>query len=161
MRPSTRELINAIVTALESQVAPAVQDDKWAASVLRSTTQLLNHLAVRTEEEVRVLQEDNEDARRVLMSLAPRLASVRAAEKLSAATEAALSKPDPAPCDGVGLDARNEAYQAAVEQLVKHRDILRQVTGSDAARDELRAYLKRRLEREHHLYFPVFMGPPF
>ncbi|MET0658764.1 MAG: hypothetical protein ABW110_11480 [Steroidobacteraceae bacterium] len=161
MRPTTRELINAIVTALETQVAPAVHDDKWAGSVLRSTTQLLNHLAVRTEDEARVLIEDNEDARRVLLSLTRRLENQRSAEQLLAAAQAALNAPDPALHDPVGLGARNDAYQTAVEQLVRHRDVLCQATGGEAAHDELRAYLKRRLEREQHLYFPVFMGPPF
>jgi len=160
MRPTTRELIESISTALERQVAPVVQD-KWAASVLRSATQLLNHIALRTEDEGRVLIEDNQDVRRVLEAIRPRLAGKSGDAELSAALEQALQAADPAAHDAAGLAVRNEAYQVVVEQLLRHRDRLRQVTGGTATRDGLRAYLQRRLRREHHLYFPVFTGPPF
>ena len=160
MRPTTRELIDSIVTALERQVAPTVQD-KWASSVLRSTTQLLNHISARTEDGGRVLIEDNLDVRQVLEAIAPRLAGKPGAAQLYTAIEIALGMTDAAPHDTVALDARNEAYQAAVEQLVRHRDLVRQASGGAAIHDELRAYLKRRLQRERHLYFPVFTGPPF
>jgi hypothetical protein len=160
MRPTSRELINAIVTALEQQVAPTVQD-KWVASVLRSATQLLNHIAVRTEDEGRVLIEDNDDIRQVLEAVQPRLVGKSNVAELCAAIEQALNAAEPAAYDTAGLGVRNEAYQAAVEQLLRHRDRVRQASGGTATHDELRAYLRRRLKREHHLYFPVFTGPPF
>ena len=61
VRPTTRELVDGIANALERQVSPVVQD-KWAASVLRSAVQLLRHVAVRVEDEARLLVEDNADA---------------------------------------------------------------------------------------------------
>lgn len=156
MRPTSGELIQSIVSALESQVAPQVQD-KWAASVLRSAAQLLKHLAVRTEEEGRVLIEDNQDARQVLEAIAPRLLGAAAAVELCATMQGALNMADPAPYDSVALGVRNDAYQWAVERLVRHRDVVRDA----GVHDELHAYLQRRLKRERHLYFPVFTGPPF
>ena len=160
MRPTTRELLERISDALERQVAPAV-DDKWASSVLRSATQLLDHIAVRTESEARVLIEDNQDVRQVLEGIAPRLAREGAAAALYAAIDKALHMPAAEPYDTVALDLRNEAYQVAVELLLKHRDIVQQATGDSGLCRELCAYLKRRQARERHLYFPVFTGPPF
>jgi hypothetical protein len=131
--------------------------DKWAASALRSATQLLKHLEIRTAGEPRVLAEDNRDVREVLEALLPQLA-VRAA--LSAAHEAvkiALSEPEPGDSDVASLDARNEVYQAAVEKLLNHAG----VRSLDHVQQALRAYLRRRLTREHPLYFPVFTGAPF
>jgi len=153
-------LIESIIGALERQVAPAVQD-KWASSVLRSATQLLNHIALRTESEARVLIEDNQDVRQVLEGIAPRLARGEASAALHAAVEEALHMAEAAPYDSAALDLRNEAYQVAVELVLKHRDTLQQATGDSSACDELCAYLQRRQAREHHLYFPVFTGPPF
>jgi hypothetical protein len=160
MRPTTRELIDGIVTALEHQVAPVVQD-KWAASVLRSATQLLNHIALRAEDEARVLIEDNLDVRQVLEAIRPRLAGKADIGPLHAAVEEALKAAEPASHDVVGLGARNDAYLAAVEKLVRHRGLVRQATEGASVHEQLRGYLRRRLKREHHLYFPVFTGPPF
>lgn len=160
MRPTTRELIESIITALERQVSPVVQD-KWAASVLRSASQLLKHIALRTEDEGRVLIEDNQDVRLVLEAIRRRLAGKSDDAQLSTALEQALQAADPAAHDTAALAVRNEVYQVVVEQLLRHRDRVRKATGGTDTRDELRAYLRRRLRREHHLYFPVFTGPPF
>jgi hypothetical protein len=50
VRPTTRELIEAVVSSLQRDVSPHLAD-KWGASALRSAVQLLNHLAVRVEKE--------------------------------------------------------------------------------------------------------------
>lgn len=160
MRPTTRELISAIVTALEQEVAPLVQD-KWAGSVLRSATQLLNHLSLRVEDEARVLIEDNKDVRRVLETIYRSLTVNAQMASLRAAVEEALQATESPHHDVVALDARNEAYLVAVEKLLKHRNLVRQETGETSVHEQLREYLRRRLKREHHLYFPVFTGPPF
>lgn len=156
MRPTTQELISAIVASLEHQVAPHVRD-KWAASALRSATQLLNHLAVRTEREGRVLIEDNRDVRNVLETILPRLAGQAEFSDLRATVEQTLNQPEPNIQDVTRLDARNEAYQAAVERLLRHPGM----HPRDELVESLRNYLRRRLQREHPLYFPVFTGPPF
>ena len=61
----------------------------------------------------------------------------------------------------VRLTERNDAYQRAIEFLVRNRDASVELPGGETAREELHAYLKRRLAREHHLYFPSFTGAPF
>ncbi|HWM71424.1 MAG TPA: hypothetical protein VNO35_32960 [Steroidobacteraceae bacterium] len=160
MRPTSRELIGAIVTALEQEVAPLVQD-KWAASVLRSATQLLNHLSLRVEHEARVFIEDNQDVRHVLETIYRNLTVNADMASLRAALEGALQTPECPHHDVVALDARNEAYLIAVETLLKHRSLVRQATGGTSVHEQLREYMRRRLKREHHLYFPVFTGPPF
>ena len=159
MRPTNSELIASIVTALEQQVAPTVQD-KWAASVLRSTTQLLNHIALRFEHQGAVLIADNEDVRQVLEAIAPRLADSAEGAQLHAVIEKVLQLPEVAAYDTDALDARNEAYQEAVEELLRRRERLIELTGDLGVVQALRAYLKRRLDREHPLYFPVFSGSP-
>jgi hypothetical protein len=158
MRPTTPELITAIVAALESQVAPHVAD-KWAASALRSATQLLNHIALRSEGGAPVLGEDNLDVREVLETLLPRLALHAGLSDARDAVSNALAEPDPDARNTSGLDARNETYQAAVEKLLGHAEV--RALDDGAVLRSLREYLRRRLKREHPLYFPVFTSPPF
>jgi hypothetical protein len=160
MRPTSRELLEAIAAALEREVAPAVED-KWAASVLRSAVQLLGHLGARVEEEARVLTEDNDDARRLLQELAPRIAGGDpGTATLRAAVTEALGPDDPPCWDTRGLAVRNDSYQAAIELLVRHRGLVAELTPGGTG-EIIHAYLQRRLAREHHLYFPSFTGPPF
>jgi hypothetical protein len=160
MRPTTRELIDSIVLALEQQVAPSVREDKWASSVLRSTVQLLNHIAVRTEAEPRILVEDNRDAREVLSEICARLAGRPECADLYSAVKAILDRPEPDATDVGALDEHNEGYQRLVERLMRDRDELRTRAGSESY-EALAAYLKRRLQREAPLFFPVFTTPPF
>src|SRR5271154_4863269 len=122
MRPTTPELISAIVESLERQVAPNVQD-KWAASALRSATQLLNHLAVRVERESEVLAEDNRDVRQVLEAILPRLAADPDLAGVRSAVQEALNVSESNLQDRATLDARNESYQAAVEALLGHAGV--------------------------------------
>ena len=161
MRPSSRELLEGIAAALDRQVAPAVED-KWAASVLRSAVQLLGHLAVRVEDEARILEEDNVDAHQVLAAIAARIRDdAPDAAALAAPVSDALQAGGAPSVDSISLSARNDAYQLAIECLIRHRDELRELTGDERAHEGLRGYLKRRLVREHHLYFPSFTGAPF
>lgn len=158
MRPTTPELITAIVASLEQQVAPHVAD-KWAASALRSAAQLLNHIALRTESEARVFEDDNVDARQVLAAVLARLAEAAEFAAARDTIERALAEPAPGAHHAGGLDARNETYQAAIEYLLNHSGVRAFEKG--AVHRVLREYLRRRLEREHPLYFPVFTTPPF
>ena len=157
MRPSARELIEGVVVALERDVAPQVAD-RWAASALRSAVQLLNHLAVRVESEAALLIEDNADARAVLARVAARLGSSADSAALRTVIDAALRSAEPPPHDTVRLDAANEVLQGVIDRVLRERPALAE---PDVIHDELRAYLRRRLEREHPLCFPVFTGAPF
>jgi len=158
VRPSARELIEGVAAALERDVAPQLSD-RWAASALRSAVQLLNHLAVRVEVEARVLLEDNDDARRVLESVCARLGSSPADAALRAMIETALGAPEPPRHDAVLLDEANEALQRVIEHVLRRRTLAEDPQGM--IHMDLRAYLRRRLERERPLYFPAFTGAPF
>jgi len=101
--------MDAIVTALEEEVAPLVQD-KWAASVLRSATQLLNHLSLRVDDDARVLIEDNKDVRYVLETVYRSLSVNADTASLRAAVEEALQTTECPHHDVVALDARNGEF---------------------------------------------------
>jgi len=159
MRPTSRELIEGVVAAIERDVAPGVSD-RWAASALRSAVQLLNHLAVRVEKEAALLIEDNADARRVLSSISVQIGSSAAAAALRPLIEEALKTPEPPPYDPPRLDEANEALQGVIERVLRD-EALAANAQTEAIRIELHRYLRRRLEREHLLYFPVFTGAPF
>jgi hypothetical protein len=162
MRPTSVELIERIAEALDQSVLPAVGDDKWAASVVRSATTLLAHLAKRIPLEAPVLLADNEDAKAVLSGLALRLQDHSPGDE-TAQELRSLGDAEPIPVyDAPALDTRNRLYQTAVERLLRSaherawtEDINAYVLG------EIRQYLKRRMERERDIYFPAFTGPPF
>ena len=159
MRPGSTELLERIAEALDHTVLPAVADDKWAASVVRSATTLLHHLARRVELEAPFLLADNSDARDVLAGIAQQTGAGIEAE-LAAEIELLVGEQTPiAAYDVVALDARNRRYQEAMSQLLER--------SADASgrtteiRRVLRRYFKRRMERERDMYFPAFTGPPF
>ena len=160
MRPTVRELVAAIAAALESQVEPMVQD-QWAASVLRSAVQLLGHVGQRVEAEPRILLEDNTDARRVLGTIAARLENASLPQAMRAAITEALQAPPADWHDLAALSAGNRGLQRAIELILRHREVLQQTADHDRTASELRAYLMRRLAREHDLFFPCFTGAPF
>jgi hypothetical protein len=160
MRPTTRELIEAVVSSLQRDVSPHLAD-KWGASALRSAVQLLQHVAVRVEKEAALLIEDNADVRRVLRSTRERLAASRSCAAWCRAIDEVLAVQEPAAHDTVGLDRHNEACQDVVELLLRDRQALHAARSGREIHAELRSYLRRRLEREHTLYFPAFTGAPF
>lgn len=160
MRPTSAELIARIAEALETTVLPAIADDKWAASVVRSANTLLAHLAKRVETEAPMLIADNADAHAALHEAVSGDALRRHPALRRLVNETLENDPDPPAYDAVALDARNRQYQAAIEAL------LRTLYGStDAAerhvRQSLLGYLRRRVGRERDIYFPAFTGPPF
>jgi len=161
VRPTTRELLERIATALEHEVLPSVQD-KWAASVLRSAIQLVGHVAVRAEDEPRILVEHIADARSLLETVAPRLDSGRAEiAALRDAVSHALQIPDAAAHDVAALGVKDESLQAVIELLLRHRDVLLATTHADQTHADVLDCLRRRLAREHQLYFPALTSAPF
>ena len=159
MRPTSEELLGSIAQALEDQVLPVVQD-KWAASTLRSAMQLLRHLAIRVVREPGILAADNADLREVLSAATAELAQAGLGD-LEAAVCAALAAGNPDPLDVAAADRLNEGYLRAVEALIAARDRLRQARPAGELHAALVEYLRRRLEREHDLFLPVFLSPPF
>jgi hypothetical protein len=157
MRPTSAELLEAIAQELEERVLPVVQD-KWGASTLRSATQLLRHLALRVPLEPRILAEDNEDARGALMRAHDRLTQLGESD-LAAAAADALDCRAGDPLDIVAADAINERYLRAIEPIVAARDRLRPL--DPTIHQSLVDYLRRRLEREHGMFLPVFLSAPF
>jgi hypothetical protein len=156
MRPTSAELMTRISDALDTTVLPAIKDDKWAASVVRSAMTLLAHLAKRVELEGPMLVADNQDADTTLQECT----DVLNKHGLHARIEAIRTGTAIAAFDTVALDARNREYQGIVESA------LRALYGSSdisekKARDRLLAYLRRRVGRERDIYFPAFTGPPF
>ncbi len=161
MRPSSVELLERIAEALDQTVLPALADDRWAASVVRSSTTLLLHLAKRVQLEAPVLLADNDDARQVLAALLERLAPPDVAPELAAEIANLVGEQTFIPShDLAALDTRNRRYQEAMERLLQRRDG-QPPDVQEEIRRALRSYFKRRMEREREMYFPSFTGPPF
>jgi hypothetical protein len=158
MRPTDRELIDSVLHAIETQVAPHVTD-KWAASTLRSAALLLRHVADRGERAALMLAEDIADARRTLTGVRA-LWPAAAAQDVLVAVDRVLALPSPPATDVAGLDALSEACQTVLDRLLR---VCRDEPATDpdgALQQHLRDYLRRRLQREHTLYLPLFTGPP-
>ena len=154
MRPTSREIIEGIVAAIDTTILPAVEE-KQAASSLRAARTLLVHLAARVDVEGDILIADNADAEETIGEILARDAATfpRLAHALAARSDDRCL---------ATLQVRNEALQEAVDQTL--RALPR--AGSEAppeadARKALRAYLARRHARERDLVFPAFLGTPF
>lgn len=158
MRPNTAELLESIVAALEAQVQPVVQD-KWAASTLRSATQLLRFLALRVQQEPQILREQAADLRATLTAVSPLLALPTLTD-LRAPLQALLAETPPAPEDLASLDAYCDRALSGIEQLVSARDRVRTATGSTDVHEQLIACLTRQMARERELISPFQSTPP-
>ena len=168
MRPTSPDLIAGVADALEWQVLPVVQD-KWAASTLRSAMQLLRHLALRVEQEPRILVEEACDLRGVLQAAQAKLAAPTrvssaiassAIADLSTRLEQSLELREPAAHEVAAMAARDEQWLTVVESLLAARDRLDAALGDTQLRDALVAYLERRLLRERELIEPFRSSPP-
>lgn len=156
MRPTSAELMTRMSDALDTTVLPAIKDDKWAASVVRSTVTLLAHLAKRVELEGPMLVGDNQDADTTLQECTDVLAKHGLRKQFDAVHAEAIIQA----YDTVALDARNREYQAIVELALRKLHKSSEVSDKKA-RAALLAYLRRRVSRERDIYFPAFTGPPF
>ena len=166
MRPSARQLIEGIDWSIQQRVVTATED-KWAASTLRSVHCLLQHLAVRVEQEGELLHNDNSDLRDALSQTQTLLGtSVQWGEVCAVVSaELKLSWRSPSDYPSVkSLTAENEALRAAVDQLVRdlHPASREAPDGVEArALAVLDGYLERRLLREQPLFVPAFLSSTF
>ena len=138
MRPSSRDIIESIIAAIDDTILPAVED-KQAASSLRAARTLLDHLAHRIEGETAMVADDNADALATLARLGL-----------------------DAPAGRTAPQALNVALQEAVDSSL--RDLPpagREPPAQAEIRRELRAYLVRRHARERDMIIPSFLGAPF
>lgn len=137
MHPTNRELLDGIAEALRTRVAPAVGDDAWAASELRSIDALLGMMAARDEHEVNCLVQDNADLGALLVRLGVALPE----------TPTAVHGTDPRPT----LRAANRLLRGLLDDTLHalHRD----QRADDIA--QVREYLVRSVARDQVLYGPL------
>jgi hypothetical protein len=158
VKPTSADLLSGIADALDRQVLPAITD-KWAASTVRSASQLLRHLAVRVEREPRLLREEAHDLAAVLTGARLLFGHTELAD-ICAALDRALIVPAAEADDMPGLRARHEALSSAAETVIAARDRVRQVTGSNAIHDQIVDCLLRQLDPQSALIEPFQSLPP-
>jgi hypothetical protein len=164
MRPNSRQLIESVDWALQNKVLPTVED-KWAASALRSSHCLLQHLAVRVDLEGQLLHDDNADLRSVLAEVADLLVTSGGAQGAEVGAQVA---------DGLEPLWREPGAYPTVASLSEENIALRELvdtvllaaTGGFAAADAqvraaLDAYVRRRLQRDQPLFIPAFLASTF
>lgn len=131
MRPTSRELVDAVAEALDAQVLPFV-GDKWAASTLRSAIVLLRHAALRIELEPAMRARHAQELRDCLAPFG---------------VPAAVSDFD--------------ALQAAAERVLAERARSGEASRHDAAHhDRLVACLTRQLDEYREILAPFEGAPP-
>jgi hypothetical protein len=164
MRPSARQLIEGIDWSLQNRVAP-VTDDKWAASTLRSTHCLLQHLAARVDQEGQLLHDDNVDLRSVLGAVAVRLVDAAWAPERSRVEDALARawRESGAYPTVATMNDENEFLRGVIDGLVValHGVAPDQQGVADGALADIDGYLTRRREREQPLFMPAFMSSNF
>jgi hypothetical protein len=156
--PTSADLLTGIADALDRQVLPAVTD-KWAASTVRSASQLLRHLALRVECEPRLLQDAARDLATVLTEVRPLFGGPDLAD-IRIALDKALNVPAAAADDLPCLRARHEALSSAAEAVIAARDRVREAAGSSAIHDQIVNCLLRQLDRQRALIEPFQSLPP-
>jgi hypothetical protein len=146
---STSALFDNITWVLENEIAPAVQDQPWLASYLRSITGLLPYLSTLSEAEGRALYDDNLDLRTTLRAIADAgVLTEDITDTLAAAsTEGYQSVAE--------LHTENERYRTVLDRAIHslhaqaRNDVLPQV----------REYLQRGVQRSAPLYGSLGMIP--
>ena len=141
MRPTTPELVDRIAEALRTRVAPAVADQPWVASELRSIDALLALIAARLAHEDTRVAGDNDDLAMVLAELAAH------GDGIEVPDAAALADPE----------ALNLAYRVALERAIH-------VLHRDGRADDLamvRSYFKRAASRDATVYGVLAGRPSF
>jgi hypothetical protein len=147
---SPSALIGNISWVLDHEIAPAVDDQPWLSSYLRSIKGLLSFLEALLEQEAATLDADNTDARQTLAGLAENGVITEDIEQVLAGFEdesAQLSMAD--------LRAENLAYQALLDKaipLLHEPDRTEDLT-------PVRAYLLRSLDRWRPIYAALGSTP--
>ena len=147
IRPTIDDVLRSVITTIEDEIAETA--DEYAASLCRTSAQMLRHVAARLREEIPALVADTEDLRAVLTEVAPTVPALDAAIQ-----DAVAARPSP--------------QYPALDELQDHcltlRALLAQVVGQSpdvdgAARTATRAYVARQLAREVPWQQDAFTGP--
>lgn len=143
MEPDATSQLMAIRRALREQVAPAVGNDRWAASVLLSIDTMLGHLAARVAIEATLVVDDSADARATLEAIVDHLP-----DGLARAVRDALATPPIATTlpDLEALTAENRALRGMLDAAIDELPL--------AALGAVDAYLQRHVGRYAPLTAP-------
>jgi hypothetical protein len=147
IKPGADEILSSIITTVEAEIAPLLEDDEYAASLCRSIAQLLRHVQVRVEAEVPTLTADNAELRALLESLAAEHGSVELTGVLPAVPAARHAARD---------DLEQEAFAlraALVDVIEAHPD------EESPVRDAYRGYLANQLRRQLPWQQNAYTGP--
>jgi hypothetical protein len=147
---STSALFDNINWVLENEIAPAVADQPWLASYMRSINGLLPYLDARLELEGGALHADNVDARETLEAAA-------AAGLLTAEIGTVLATYDDRTAYRTVAELRAEstAYGEVVDRVIG----LAHDGDHGALVERLRAYVLRSVERKAPIYNALGMVP--
>lgn len=168
MRPFPDEILRSMQYSLQTYVIPNV-NDKWGVYVAKVMKKMLLHLELRWKLEGPLLLEDIADLRTVLASVraalsAPAFAKDGDAGSLVARIDATLADSRELPAGYVSIEALTKVSEALRETLVAvigTCDLLAE-RGFEAvlapSRDEIRAYLRREVDRDNQMVEPTFMS---
>ena len=172
MRPFPDEILRSMQFSLQTYVIPNVSD-KWGSYVAKVMKKMLLHLELRWKLEGPLLLEDIMDLRSVLASIRAALSAAAFARNEDAG--ALVERID------TSLAATSElpSGYVSIEMLTQHSETLRETlvtvigtcdllaergfeTTLAPVRDEIRAYLRREVDRDDQLVEPTFMSfaPP-
>lgn len=168
MRPFPDEILRSMQYSLQAYVIPNV-NDKWGAYVAKVMKKMLLHLELRWKLEGPLLLEDIADLRAVLTSLrtaltGPVLGNENVAGELVARIDAVLAETGALPVGYVSIESlttMNEALRETLVVAIGACDVLAErgfETTLAPARDEIRAYLRREVDRDNQLVEPTFMS---
>jgi hypothetical protein len=147
--PDVDTLLDAVVTAVERDIAPAVADE-YAARLCRTVARLLRAARVRVAREQATLAQDNAELRSLLAGARDRLP-----DEVRAAVDRAVGV-EPAP--------RYPALEELQADAIRLRQALVTVIGvvpddGDPVRRAARQYIAHQLDREGAWQQDAFTGP--
>jgi hypothetical protein len=168
MRPFPDEILRSMQFSLQTYVIPNV-NDKWGSYVAKVMKKMLLHLELRWKLEGPLLLEDIMDLRAVLASLRAALSADAFDKDDDARTlveriDTTLVETRELPAGYVSVEALTQTSEALRETLVtviETCDLLAERGfGSTLApaRDDIRAYLRREVDRDNQLVEPTFMS---
>ena len=168
MRPFPDEILRSMQYSLQTYVIPNV-NDKWGSYVAKVMKKMLLHLELRWKLEGPLLLEDIADLRTLLASLRTSLSTAAFerdddAKKLVVRIDATLADTRELPTGYVSVESLTQVSEALRETLVtviETCDLLAEhgfETTLAPARDEIRAYLRREVDRDNQLVEPTFMS---